>query len=361
MVDMNTNLPKKPEKPLGTLEQTREALRRLHYSFKTEQSYLGHIKRFLIFHGRVSPRSLQKDAVEKYLSYLAVSRKVAASTQNQALNAIVFLFREVVKIDLGEMTGIQWAKTNKHIPEYFTKKEVQSILAQFKGSKMLIASLLYGSGLRLAEVLRIRVKDIDFEAGSLFVRDSKGKKDRVVMLPSGVKDSLEEHLERVKLLHRQDLEMGYGSVALPNALEKKYPKLPFAWHWQYVFPSIKLSKDPRSGVIRRHHLFPDILQKSLKQALRKCGIEKHASCHTFRHSFATHLIQSGSDIRTVQELLGHNDVKTTMIYTHVLQNGPTGTKSPLDDIESVDSHVNSSAKQSLVRSVINNLKELLKS
>ena len=312
------------------MDRTREILRRKHYSYQTEKSYLAHVKNFLIFHGRVSPRFLGADAVEKYLTHLAINKKVSASTQNQALNAIVFLFREVMNIDLGEMTGIHRAKTKKRVREYFTKEEIQNLINCFSGTRLLIISLLYGSGLRLAEVLRLRIKDIDLENNHVLVRDSKGNKDRVVMLASGLKEPLKTHLQLVKIQHTKDIAAGFGIVELPYALEKKYPKLPRAWHWQYVFPSKQISQDPRTGIRRRHHLFPDIMQRSLREAIKKCGIEKHASCHTFRHSFATHLMQDGVDIRTVQELLGHNDVKTTMIYTHVLRNGPTGTRSPLE-------------------------------
>ena len=321
------------DKPaVGVLARTRDALRRKHYSYITEKSYLHWIKRFLVFHGRRSPRELGPDAVERFLSFLAVELKVAASTQNQALNAIVFLYREVLETDLGLLAGIEWAKRPSRIPEFFTREEVSAILARFQGSSFLIASLLYGCGLRLAEALRLRIKDLDFNRHQLLVRDAKGQRDRVVALPSLLIDPLQAHLIKVRALHASDLKKGFGSVALPYALEVKYPRLPWAWHWQYVFPSFNISQDPRSKVFRRHHLFPDFISRRLKTILRDLEIEKHATCHTFRHSFATHLLESGTDIRTVQELLGHTHVKTTQRYTHVLESGPTVTKSPLDSL-----------------------------
>lgn len=270
------------------------------------------------------------DAIERFLTSLAVDNRVSPSTQNQALNALVFLYREVLDIEIGTLNGIEWAKRRERIPTFYTKEEIVQIIGSLKGTRRLIVSLLYGSGLRLIEALRLRVKDLDFEKGQLLVRDSKSRKDRVVMFPSELHEPMKIHLRKVKTLHEKDLSQGFGTTVLPYALEQKYPNLNRAWHWQYVFPSVHRSRDPRSGAIRRHHLYPNLMQKHLQKTLKDLGISKHATCHAFRHSFATHLLEAGSDVRTVQELLGHNDLKTTMIYTHVLKSGPSGTKSPLE-------------------------------
>jgi integron integrase len=268
--------------------------------------------------------------IEAFLSYLAIEEKVAASTQNQALSALLFLYREVLKLELNASIDAMRAKRPRYLPTVLTKEEVVEIIRHLSGTYQLLVQLLYGSGLRLSEVLQLRVKDVDFAQHQLQIRDSKGMESRVTMLPASLLPSLQEHLQAVKHRHQQDLERGYGMVDLPFALEKKYPNANREWIWQFVFPSENISADPRSGIVRRHHLHESGLQKAIKRAVRAAKIEKRVSCHTFRHSFATHLLQNGYDIRTVQELLGHKDVKTTMIYTHVLNKGGLGVRSPLD-------------------------------
>ena len=268
--------------------------------------------------------------VNQFLTHLAVQEKVSASTQNQALCAIVFLYKQVLKKDLGDLGDLIWAKKPKKLPVVFTRKEVKAVLDQLSGVNWIMVNLLYGSGLRLLECLRLRVKDIDFDYNQIIIRDGKGQKDRVTALPEIIKKPLQEHLQKVKLLHEKDLQAGFGAVYLPNALEKKYPHANKQWAWQYVFPAPHLSIDPRTGIKRRHHLDETVLQKAVKVAIRKAGINKHAGCHTFRHSFATHLLENGYDIRTVQELLGHKDIRTTMIYLHVMNKGGLGVKSPAD-------------------------------
>jgi integron integrase len=272
-----------------------------------------------------------KEEIKSFLSHLAVDKNAAAATQNQALNAILFLYREVLKIELENIGAYLRAKGHKRLPTVLTKEEVQNVMKHLSGVEHLIVQLLYGSGLRLAEALNLRVKDVDFAQNQLIIRDTKGKEDRVTPLPQRLQTSLKEHLQTVQRLHRQDLERGYGSVYLPYALAQKYPTADREWIWQYIFPSYTLSQDPRSGATRRHHLHESTIQKALKQAVQLSGVPKRVSCHTFRHSFATHLLQNGYDIRTVQELLGHKDVRTTMIYTHVLARGGRGVRSPLDD------------------------------
>lgn len=316
----------------GLLQTCREVLRRKHYSYTTEKNYISWIQRYVKFHNKKHPRDVGSNGVEDFLTHLAVNENVSPSTQNQALNSLVFLYRHVLEINIGELKGVAWAKRKIYQPEVFTRDEVKRIISELSGVKKLIASLLYGCGLRLAEVLRLRVKDIDFEKNVITVRDSKSQKDRVVMLPIHLSNEFKNHIEKVRLLHNKDLKLGYGTVELPYALERKYPYLEKAFHWQYAFPSKNISKDPRSDISRRHHLYPTIMQKSLRRVMVKLSIEKHASCHTFRHSFATHLLEEGVDIRTVQDLLGHQNVKTTMIYTHTLLSGPTGTQSPLDKL-----------------------------
>jgi integron integrase len=270
--------------------------------------------------------------VSSFLSFLADSENVAASTQNQALNALVFLYREVLQIDLGKLEGIRWSKRPASLPVVLTPGEVTSILADLEGVKRLIASLLYGTGMRLAEALKLRVKDLDFSLGMIFIRDAKGGKDRTVPLPKGLRDALQAQLLHAKKLHELDLADGLGAVYLPHALERKYPNANKQWCWQYVFPSHKRSVDPRSKREGRHHLYNDIMQSALLQAVKRANITKKVNCHTFRHSAATHWLNSGIDIRTVQELLGHNDVKTTMIYTHVTEESARRVVSPFDTI-----------------------------
>jgi len=312
------------------LDQVRDAIRLKHYSIRTEQAYVNWIKRYIFFHNLEHPRDMGIPEIEAFLTHLAVDKNVAASTQNQAFAALLFLYREVLKIDLeGPIDSIR-AKKPQRLPTVMTGEEVMAVITAMSGTFQLIAKLLYGSGLRLIECLRLRVKDIDFAQHQIIVRDGKGMKDRVTMLPDTLVEPLREHLQRVKMLHQQDLAEGYGAVYLPAALERKYPHANREWIWQYVFPAAKRSKDPRSGVIRRHHLGTSAIQNAVRKAAKLAGINKHVTPHTFRHSFATHLLEAGYDIRTVQELLGHKNVKTTMIYTHVLNKGPLAVRSPLD-------------------------------
>ena len=314
------------------LEQVREVLRYRHYSYRTEQSYIYWIKRYIYFHNKKHPREMRADEIVEYLTHLAVKRKVSPSIQNQALSALLFLYKQVLQVDLPWLENIKRAKRKKYIPVVFTPDEVKRVLAQFDGTRWLIFSLLYGAGLRLSECVRLRVKDVDFHYRQLIIRDSKGYKDRVTVLPAPLIDPLRNHLVRVKERHELDLKMGYGDVYLPFALNKKYPNAAREWHWQYVFPSANISTDPKTGRQRRHHVYDRSLQRAMKRALVKAQVAKPAGTHTLRHSFATHLLQDGYDIRTVQELLGHKDVKTTQIYTHVLQKGGAAVRSPLERI-----------------------------
>jgi len=268
--------------------------------------------------------------INRFLTHLAVEGKVSASTQNQALCAILFLYKNVLQIDPGEFGDVVWAKKPKRLPVVFTKEEVRLVLHQLSGVKWLMANLLYGAGLRLIECLRLRVMDIDFGYNQITIRDAKGQKDRITILPQRLMSPLKKHIEKRKKLHDADLKLGFGSVYLPNAISRKYLYADKEWCWQYIFPASKLSTDPRSGVKQRHHISEKMLQRAVKEAIRKANIAKSASCHTLRHSFATHLLENGYDIRTVQELLGHKDVKTTMIYTHVLNKGGFGVRSPID-------------------------------
>ncbi len=312
------------------LDQVREVVRMRHYSIRTEQAYVQWIRRFILFHGKRHPRDMGAPELTAFLSDLALQRNVAASTQNQALHAILFLYRDVLKLDLPWLTEVQRAKKPQRLPVVFTREEVKALLAQLQGTMWLMAMLTYGSGLRLLECLRLRVKDVDFHYKQLVVRDAKGQKDRVTMLPISLIEPMRTHLARVRHLHEIDLREGFGCVHLPHALAVKYPTADREWGWQYVFPSSRRSIDPRDRSERRHHASEDALQRAVKQAIRKANIIKPGSVHTLRHSFATHLLESGYDIRTVQELLGHADVKTTMVYTHVLNRGGRGVVSPVD-------------------------------
>ena len=312
------------------LDQVHAAARLRHLSLHTEEAYSDWVRRFILFHRKRHPLEMGAAEIRQFLSYLAVSGKVAASTQNQALCALLFLYRDVLGVGLLYVEGIERAKRPARIPVVFTRQEVERLLAQLTGTYRLVASLLYGSGLRLMEALRLRVKDMDFDYGQITVRDGKGEKDRRTMLPRPLADPLRDQVVRVKLLHEQDLREGYGSVYLPYALGRKYPNASQELAWQYVFPSSKLSADPHSDVTRRHHASPDSVQREVKRAIRAAGIVKHGGCHTLRHSFATHLLEDGYDVRTIQELLGHSDLKTTMIYTHVLNKGGRGVRSPLE-------------------------------
>jgi len=311
-------------------EQVHEAIRRRYFSRRTEEAYVHWIKRFIYFSGRRHPAELGEPEVTAFLNHLAAEREVAASTQNQALSALLFLYKEVLGRELPWLDGMQRASRPPRLPAVLTRAEVERLLSLLQGTKWLIASLLYGSGLRVLECLRFRVKDVDLAYRQILVREGKGEKDRVTMLPEKLVEPMREHLQRVRMLHARDLRDGYGEVHLPYALARKYPRARREWCWQYVFPSATRSADPEDGVIRRHHLDESVPQRAVKEALRTAGIAKHASCHTLRHSFATHLLEAGYDIRTVQELLGHADVSTTMIYTHVLNKGGRGVRSPLD-------------------------------
>jgi integron integrase len=318
------------ENPPRLLDQVRELIRIRHYSIRTEQAYVQWIRRFILFHGKRHPREMGAPELTAFLSDLAVRRNVAASTQNQALHAILFLYRDVLKIDLPWLNEVQRAKKPLRLPIVFTQEEVKALLAQLQGTTWLMATLTYGSGLRLLECLKLRVQDVDLHYKQLLVRDAKGQKDRVTLLPSSLIDPMRTHLARIRQLHENDLREGFGRVCLPQTPAAKYPMADREWGWQYVFPSSRRSFDPRSGSECRHHASEDALQRAVKQAIRKANIVKPGSVHTLRHSFATHLLESGYDIRTVQELLGHADVKTTMIYTHVMNPGGRGVVSPVD-------------------------------
>ena len=314
------------------LDQVRGKIRLKHYSIRTEQAYVDWIRRFILHFGKRHPRELGAAEVEAFLTHLAVAGNVAASTQNQAKSALLFLYREVLEAELSWLDNVERAKAPKRLPVVLTREEVHGVLVRLSGTHWLIASLLYGAGLRIMEGLRLRVKDVEFSRKEILVRDGKGFKDRVTMLPAALAAPLTDHLKRVKALHEQDLAAGRGAVYLPYALERKYPGAARDWAWQYVFPSANLSADPRTGIERRHHLQDQAVQRAMRQAVRDAGVNKPATPHTLRHSFATHLLEGGYDIRTVQELLGHADVSTTMIYTHVLNKGGRGVTSPLDRV-----------------------------
>jgi integron integrase len=329
---MTTEKPSPPiQKEKKLLDQMREALQAQHYSGRTEDTYVDWAKRYILFHNKRHPKDMGNPQVEAFITHLAVERKVAASTQNQALSAIIFLYREVLGQPLETINAVR-ARKPERLPTVLTKSEVIRVINAMTGTHQLMAKILYGSGLRVIECVRLRVKDLDFEQHCLTVRDGKGEKDRLTMLPESLFAPLKEHLERVKQIHEQDLKGGFGAVYLPYALEHKFTNANREWAWQYVFPGKSITADPRSGAQRRHHIDESSLQKAVHAAAKLAGLtDKTVSCHTFRHSFATHLLQNGYDIRTVQELLGHKDVKTTMIYTHVLQRGGLAVKSPLDN------------------------------
>ncbi|MEA2176668.1 MAG: hypothetical protein QOD00_4260, partial [Blastocatellia bacterium] len=312
------------------LEQIRHHIRLKHYSIRTEEAYVGIVKRFILYHRKRHPLEMGVEEIRAYLSHLVTEGKVSASTQNQALAALLFLYREVLDRELPWIEGVERARQPRRVPTVLTRQEVQGIFSHLSGVQHLMASLLYGSGLRVMECVRLRVKDIDFGYRQITVRDGKGEKDRRTMLPQSLVVPLKRQLEFARLTHEDDLEHGCGNVNLPYALERKYPSAAREWGWRWAFPASKLSVDPRSGQRRRHHISEDILQTAVKRAIKASGISKRASCHTLRHSFATHLLEDGYDIRTIQELLGHSDVSTTMIYTHVLNRGGKGVRSPLD-------------------------------
>jgi integron integrase len=307
-----------------------EVMRVRHYSRRTEEAYVHWIGRYIAFHRRRHPRQLAEADVNRFLTHLAVQEHVAASTQNQALSAILFLYEHVLKQPLDRIEGVVRARRPKRLPVVLTKEEVSRVIAQLSGDKWLIAMLLYGGGLRLLEALRLRVKDLDFHRGELTIREGKGNKDRMTMLPQAVIGPLQQHLRRVESIHQQDLAEGFGRVELPHALARKYPNANREWRWQWVFPQQRRWRNASSGEQGRHHVDESLVQKAISQAVRSAGLTKRVTSHTFRHSFATHLLSDGYDIRTVQELLGHNDVRTTMIYTHVLNRGGRGVRSPAD-------------------------------
>jgi integron integrase len=319
-----------PQEP-RLLEQVRATLRRKHYSYHTEKRYLNWIRRFIRFHGLKHPRNMGKTEIDAFLTHLAVDQNVAAATQNQALNALVFLYKTVLDQPFDFPLNAVRAKRPKRLPTVLSREEALTVLSFLTGTNQLIGNLLYGSGLRVSECIRLRVKDLDFQLKHLIVRDGKGAKDRLTVLPESQIPRLKLHLLRVKRLHENDLEQGLGTVYLPTALERKYPQANKEWIWQYVFPATRISLDPRSGTSRRHHISTSTIQKAVRKASRHADLQKRVTCHTFRHSFATHLLEDGYDIRTVQELLGHKDVRTTMVYTHVLDRGPLAVRSPLDN------------------------------
>jgi integron integrase len=315
------------------LDEVRKAIRVRHYSYRTEKAYVDWIRRFVIFHGKQHPRLMGGVEVEKFLSHLARARNVSAATQGQALAALLFLYKRVLNVDLPWIDNVVRATRPKRLPTVLSQQEAQSVLANLQGVYWLIGVLFYGSGLRLTEALRLRIKDLDLENLRILVRDGKGRKDRVTILPAALVTHLRAHLAKVRELHRQAIERGFGGVELPFALERKYPRAHLAWGWQYVFPATRPSVDPRTSTRRRHHVFEDSVQRQVRNAARSAGIEKPVSPHTFRHSFATHLLENGYDIRTVQELMGHKDVSTTQIYTHVMTKGTSAVKSPFDVVE----------------------------
>jgi integron integrase len=317
--------------PISLIEAVRNKIRVKHYSIRTEKSYIQWIKSYLHFLSMQHPRELGAEHIETYLTYLAVKRNVSAATQNQALSALLFLYKQALEIELPYLDDVTRAKKSTRVPVVFTPSEAISVIQNLLPPFSLLSRLLYGSGLRLMECIRLRVKDIDFEYKTITVRDGKGRKDRVTLLPDSVVEDLKFQLCKTRELHTGDQQTGYGAVYLPFALEKKYPNANQEWLWQYVFPAKNRSIDPRSGIERRHHLGEQLLQRAIKRAIKTACIPKQASTHTFRHSFATHLLQAGYDIRTVQELMGHKDIRTTQIYTHVLERGGNAVKSPLDN------------------------------
>jgi integron integrase len=316
-------------KPKKLLDQLRQELRTEHYALSTEQAYVDWVYRFIIFNNKRHPREMGAEEIKRFLAHLAVERHVAASTQNQALCALLYFYRKVLKQEIKHVE-VTWAKKPQRMREVFTPEEAWAVLSRLEGKYWMLGMLMYGAGLRLSESLRLRVKDIDFAYKKITVRDGKGEKDRVTMLPESVIEPLQKHLPEIKKQHEADLQAGFGTVEMPYALAKKYPNADKEWGWKYVFPASKLSIDPRSGVKRRHHLDASAVQKAVHDVIRAAGIHKHAGCHTLRHSFATHLLEAGYDIRIVQELLGHDDVETTQIYTHVLAKRLQNVRSPAD-------------------------------
>jgi len=322
--------PSYPPKARKLLEQVSDAIRVKHYSSRTEKTYVDWVKRYVLFHNKLHPKDMGAQEIQAFITHLATQRHLSASTQNQALSAIIFLYRHVLKIDIVLPSDVIRAEKSQTLPVVLTHQEAMTVINKMTGTSQLMAKILYGSGLRLMECLRLRVKDIDFGNHQIIVRDGKGEKDRVTMLPDALIPELQTHLKTVGIIHQQDIKEGYGAVYLPYALARKYPNAPKEWIWQFLFPAFARSVDPETKKIRRHHMDPSVLQKAVRQAALLARIDKPVSPHVFRHSFATQLLQNGYDIRTIQELLGHKDVKTTMIYTHVLQRGGLAVKSPLD-------------------------------
>jgi integron integrase len=315
---------------LKLLEQVRNHIRAKHLSLRTEETYLSWIKRFILFHQKKHPAQMRESHIEQFLTSLAVEEQVSASTQNQALNAVLFLYREVLHIDIGVLQDIVRAKRTQRLPVVFAKKEIDSILKHLHGTSWLICALLYGSGMRLLECHRLRIKDIDFLRKQIVVREGKGEKDRITLLPSSIVSHLERQIAKVKIIHQEDKTAGYGDVYLPDAIRKKFPRAAKEFLWQYIFPASKRSMDPMTGAIQRHHVDESAVQRAFKAALQKSDVRKAGTIHSLRHSFATHLLESGYDIRTVQELLGHADIRTTQIYTHVVDRGNLAVRIPLD-------------------------------
>lgn len=319
-----------PARQLKLMDHMCEALRARHYSRRTEQAYCMWVERFIRFHGLRHPADMAEPEINAFITYLAVERKVSASTQTQALSALLFLYRRVFGCDVGDLGDVVRARKSRRVPVVMTREEVRDVLQQLDGDNWMMASLMYGTGLRLMECLRLRVGHIDFARHEIIVREGKGDKDRHTMLPQSLKEPLKEHLRRVRTIHERDLAEGWGRVPLPNALDRKYPCAPREWSWQWVFPQKRRWKNPETGEQGRHHVHETVLQRAVKEAVRRAGVTKSVGCHTLRHSFATHLLESGYDIRTIQELLGHKSLTTTMIYTHVLNSGGFGVRSPLD-------------------------------
>jgi integron integrase len=319
-----------PKPPVKLLDRVRQRIRLKGYSIRTEKAYSEWIKRYILFHNKRHPNEMGKQEIEAFLSHLVVNRNVAPSTQNQAFNAILFLYEQVLEKSMPEDISAIRSKKPARVPTVMTPEETRRVISAMQGTHQLMAEVLYGCGLRLIECVRLRVKDIDFALNQVIVRDGKGHKDRITVLPRKFRQSIQVHLIDVRKLHEKDLQEGYGRVFLPYALARKFPGADRQWGWQYVFPSKTLSVDPRSGIRRRHHIHGSSMRKSLKAAARQAGIVKPISCHTLRHSFATDLLANGYDIRTIQDLLGHKDVSTTMVYTHVLNRGGKGVVSPLD-------------------------------
>jgi len=324
--------PKAGGQPPKLLDRVRQELRRRHFSPRTEEAYTGWIRRYILHHGKRHPADMGEREVSEFLTNLATARRVGPSTQNQALAALLFLYNQVLSVQLPWLENVVRAKRPAKLPFVLTRAEVNAIIGGLSGSPRIMAALLYGAGLRLMECCRLRVKDLDLARGELIVRDGKGRKDRITMLPASLREPLAAHLRSAQRLHEEDLQRGWGHVELPGALGIKYPNASREWAWQWVFPATRRYHDASTRQWRRHHLHESLLQRLVKEAVRKAGIAKPASCHSLRHSFATHLLEEGYDIRTIQELLGHSDVATTMIYTHVLNRGGRGVRSPLDHV-----------------------------